>query len=316
MKYHLLWIFVISLFISSIEVPRIKAEEKPKNSITHQKRYSEEEAQAIFNNVRQKAVLLYQILEEFRKIDNFQEWGFAQNGPYYNWLKAVNLLRKKADEVTPFFPISEADETAFDPVNNQWDYSKMPLNWRITTGLTHLLLYGMECTAPTPDEIEIDRLKTEFLRCFFDSGTLEMESELQADEPKTESILLYNIQKIKAGSVKINRKWFKMEDDVLIGKFGWNGKEMSDLRKAASPKELEQNPQAVMMTGEMWEVWEQVKSKIEQRAKTEEFTFQKEPEECVFPIGPGLYCVEVPIRYTSKSGKKKETTLTFQVEVP
>jgi|GEM_PF-6920715 len=140
--------------------------------------------------------------------------------------------------------------------------------------------------------------------------------EEETDKEKPEPPLPYNIQKIKTGSVKINRKWFKMRDDVLIEKFGWNGKEMGDLRNAASQKELEQNPQAVMMTGEMWEVWEEVKDEIEQRAKTKEFVFPKEPEECVFPIGPGLYCVEVPIRYTSKSGKKKETTLTFQVEVP
>lgn len=141
--------------------------------------------------------------------------------------------------------------------------------------------------------------------------------ETEPDEKGSDPILQYKIQKVKTGSVKINRKWFKMRDDILIEKFGvYTGNEMIRYRSAASPKERNQHPQAVMMTGEMWEVWEEVKDEIEQRAKTKEFVFQKEPEECVFPIGPGLYCVEVPIRYTSKSGKKKETTLTFQVEVP
>ena len=169
-KYHFLWVLCLLFIGCGIEPPKPDHEKQPpvqRQKITHEMRISENEAKTIFLDVRQKAVCLFQMLETFRKSEDFKTWGFAQNGPYRDWPKNIDALRTAADSVIPFFPISESDGSAFDPMTDRSDYSKMPLDWRISTGLTHLRLYGIECASPVPSEVERERLKNEFLQCFF-----------------------------------------------------------------------------------------------------------------------------------------------------
>lgn len=282
---------------------------------------TQDEVLEVYSEFQKKAVPLFLFLEKEKETEEFRFWGFAGRGPYRDWPKEVDTLRELFNDVQNLFPAENVADDAISDYALDFNYAKLPYESRISYGLTALALYGISAIPDTNgvvNKLEHERQRDIFIQCFQVEELPEKETvEVKLDvkqKPASESKL--EITKVKPGSVKYIKKWYKMRDDKLIEKLGYStGNEMIRKRKTADPQELELDPQKVMFTNEMQEVWLAVDAEVKKRADGRKFEYQEEPEQIIFPTGRGVYYVEVPILFW-KMGDKKKTTLAFKVNIP
>lgn len=81
------------------------------------------------------------------------------------------------------------------------------------------------------------------------------------------------------------------------------------------PGSITFDPAGKLSEAEIRAIWPIVEKDIRRRAKEREIMILKDPEDCLYGVDSVTCYAEVPLRYSTKNGKSRKTTLAYTITI-